>query len=152
MLDPLKRLESEVMVCSGCIRSMVVRFRLVFSRGVVGSSPLFWAAGMRVCSCTMGAMCVSGVLSLAVRFVMLATEPSEGSEREELAGVKVEGVKLLVWALGPEAAMSCEAVGRMGGTLGEKRETCGGVLLGVPPSAGSTALKDHVSPWVWIWS
>jgi hypothetical protein len=42
MLVPLKRFESEVMVvCSDCIMSSVVRFRLVFSSGVVGSSPLF---------------------------------------------------------------------------------------------------------------
>jgi hypothetical protein len=102
---------------------------------------------MRVCSCTMGAMWAPVVLSLAVRFVMLATDPSEGSEREEL-----EGVKLLVGALEPALAVSCDAVGSMGGTSGEKRETCGGVVLGMAPSAGFTALKDHVSLWVRSWA
>jgi hypothetical protein len=43
----------------------------------------------------------------------------------------------------------------MGGTLGEKSETCGVVLELPAPSAGASEAKDHVSPCrnaaVWLW-
>jgi hypothetical protein len=55
MVGSLKSLESEVMVVpSEVVGSMVVLFLLELSRGVVGSSPLFCAGGICVCSCTMG--------------------------------------------------------------------------------------------------
>jgi hypothetical protein len=99
---------------------------------------------MRVWSCTMGAMCVSDTLRQALRFGLLARGASKGSDgrvREAVVGVKV-----LAWALELLGMTSGSVVGRMGGTWGEKRETCGGELLGVPPSTGSSELKDHASP------
>jgi hypothetical protein len=74
MVVSLKSLERDVMVdCCELRGSMVVRFLLGSSSGVVGSSPLFWAGGICVCSCTMG-----------VRFGMLARALSDGMERDAL--------------------------------------------------------------------
>jgi hypothetical protein len=135
--ESLNSLVREVMVvCSCLIRSMVVRFLLVFSSGVVGSSPLFWASGICLCSCTMGA-CESDTLNLAVRFAMLG--PSDDSERDGLGDAKPPA-----WGLPSPRVTSGKGEGRIGGTLGEKRDTCG-VLLELPPSAAATDAKDHVS-------
>jgi len=85
--------------------------------------------------------CESDTLSLAVRF-MFATDPMDGNEREELGDAK-----LFTWAMPPPGVTSGEVKGSMGGTLGEKRETCG-VLLELPPSAFASESKDHVAPWL----
>jgi hypothetical protein len=143
MVVSLNSLEREVMVvCSELTRSMVVRFLPVLSSGVVGSSPLFWAWGICVCSCTMGG-CEPDTLSLAVRLDMFATEPSDGNgERDELGGPYA-----LTWALVLPVPTSGAAVGSIAGTLGENSETCGTVTGLSPPEtgAGATEEKFHVS-------
>jgi hypothetical protein len=71
---------------------------------------------------------------------MFATEPSEGMERDEVSEAKLSTCDLVL----PDAK-SGGGEGSMGGTLGEKRETCGVVVvvvLELPPSAG---VKDHGS-------
>jgi hypothetical protein len=65
------------------IRSMVVRRLPSVSSGVLGSSALFCAWSIRVCSWTMGRR--SSTCSRAVRIVMLGTFASDGIEREELS-------------------------------------------------------------------
>jgi hypothetical protein len=142
MVGSLNSLDSEVMVVrSEFVRSKVVRFLLLPSSGVVGSSPLFCASGICVCSCTMGGW-ASDTLSLAVRFDMFGreAEASDGSERDEPKPATCE--RLL---LGPTSG---EVEGRMGGTLGEKREMCG-VLVELPAplplGAGAAGAKVHVS-------
>jgi hypothetical protein len=150
MVVSLKSLDRDVMVvCCEFSVSMVVRFLLESSRGVVGSSPLFWAGGICVCSCTMGGW-ASVALILAVRFGMLASAFSDGMERDALGAAK-----LPTWVLVLLVATSGGAGGSMGGTLGEKRETCGAVLALPAPSAGAPGAKDHVSSCrnaaVWTW-
>jgi len=84
--------------------------------------------------------CESDTLSLAVRF-MLAMEPSDGIEREGVGDAKLFTRGLLL-----PGVSSGDVGGIMGGTLGEKSETCG-VLLELPASAPARESKDHVSPW-----
>lgn len=142
MLEPLANSPlSEVTVAYSLpTRSMVVRFLPGVSRGVVGSSPLFWTLGICVWSCTMGGES-SASLSREVRFVMLATAASEDSGREEAVGVGL-------LSCGARAYPSEEAVGDMGGTAGEKRLTCGERAMAALPAA-SAAERGHVSPAWW---
>jgi hypothetical protein len=145
MLVPLaKRLLSELIVAYSLpTRSIVVRFFPGVSRGVLGSSPLFCTLGICVCSCTIGVW-LSPSLSLEVRFVMLATAAREDRGREGPAGV---GLPSCVARAYPMPA-SGEAVGDMGGTLGEKRLTCGERAMAAWPAAcpaESGAESGHVS-------
>jgi hypothetical protein len=92
-------------------------------------------------------------LSLDVRFVMPATDASDGSGREEVAGVGLlSGV-----ARGCPVPVSEEVAGDMGdtvgtvGTPGENRLTCGGRAVAVAAAAACCAApaeKDHVSELV----
>lgn len=141
LVPPAKRPLSELMVAYSLpTRSIVVRFFPGVSRGVVGSSPLFWTLGICVCSCTIGVWS-SPSLSLEVRFVMLATAASEDSGREGPAGV---GLPSCVARAYPIPA-SEEAVGDMAGTPGEKRLTCGERAMAALPAA-CPAESGHVSP------
>lgn len=98
-------------------------------------------------------------MSLDVRFVMLATDASDGSGREEVAGVGL----LSGAARRYSAPVSEEVAGDMGGTVGtagmpgENRLTCGGRAVAVAAAAAACcavccavccaapAEKDHVS-------
>jgi hypothetical protein len=139
----LKSFDRDVMVvCCEFRVSMVVRFLVESSSGVVGSSPLFWAAGIWLCSCTMGGW-ASGVLVLEVRFGMFASAFSDGIERDDWGGVKPPTCTLGLLLL---ATSGGGGEGNMGGWLGEKRETYG--VLGLPaPSAGASEANAHVSSW-----
>lgn len=83
--------------------------------------------------------CWSATLSLAVRFVMFATEASDGREGEGPG----EG-KLLLWDAGFSGTRLGDAEARMAGTLGEKSETWG-VVVELSASAPGVVLKDQVS-------
>jgi hypothetical protein len=139
MVVSLNSFERDVMVvCCELSVSMVVRF-LLSSSGVVGSSPLFWAGGIWLCSCTMGGW-ASDTLILAVRFGMFARVFIDGIERDAFGDAKPLTCALVL-LLG---STSGGAGGSMGGMLGEKRETCG--VLELPaPSAGAPEAKSHVS-------
>jgi hypothetical protein len=141
MLGPSakSRLRVVTAVYSLPIRSIVVRFLPGVSRGVVGSSPLFWTLGICVCSCTIG-VCSPASLSLDVRFVMLATAASEDSGRGGPAGV---GLPSCVARAYPTPAAG-EAVGDTTGTPGEKRLTCGERAIAALPAA-CAAESGHVS-------
>lgn len=98
-------------------------------------------------------------MSLDVRFVMLATDASDGSGREEVAGVGL----LSGAARRYPVPVSEEVAGDMGGTVGtagmpgENRLTCGGRAVAVAAAAAACcavccaaccaapAEKDHVS-------
>lgn len=90
-------------------------------------------------------------MSLDVRFVMLATDASDGSGREEVAGVGL----LSGAARRYPVPVSEEVAGDMGGTVGtagmpgENRLTCGGRAVAVAAAAAACCAapteKDHVS-------
>ena len=102
----LNSFDRDVMVVrSDVTTSMVVRFRLELSSGVVGSSPLFVASGTWACSCTMGGW-ESDTFRRAVRLGMLEMEPSDGGERDGPGAVK-----LLTWVLVPSDTTVGAAVG-----------------------------------------
>lgn len=117
---------------------MVVRFRPGVSRGVVGSSPLFWTLGIWDWSWTMGEWS-SVSLRREVRFVMLAAAASDDSGREGPGGVGL-----------PSSGRTCPlgAVGVMAGTPGENRLTCGERATAALPAAWA-AVSGHVSLRVW---
>jgi hypothetical protein len=121
------------------IRSMVVRLLLSLSRGVFGSSALFCAWSIRVCSWTMGGRS-SETCTRAGRIVRLGVFgvfASNGIEREELRDLygPVRTPRLPL-------AKSDGAEGGIAGTLGEKRLTYG-LLLGAAPSPKPLSL--HIS-------
>jgi hypothetical protein len=99
------------------IRSMVVRRLPSVSSGVLGSSALFCAWSIRVCSWTMGGRS-SEICSRAVRIVMLGTFARDGIEREELRDLYGPA-----WTLVLPLAKAAGVEGGIAGTLGEKRLT-----------------------------
>ena len=94
-------------------------------------------------------------MSLDVRFVMLATDASDGSGREEVAGVGLFSGAARRYPV----PVSEEVAGDMGGTVGtagmpgENRLTCGGRAVAVAAAAAAWCAaccaapteKDHVS-------
>lgn len=91
-----------MVVRSDVTTSMVVRFLLELSSGVVGSSPLFMASGTCVCSCTIGGW-ESDTFRRAVRLGKLAIGPGDGGNGDGPGdggdGDGPGALKLLAWDL-----------------------------------------------------